>query len=89
MHIYLATPMCLYFGTLQGNGHERDFMGCQNVYIMDVYNRLIYPRDEHAKEAINKRVELSPYTEDRRYLEKVEEWVCSSVLLLGVTLLNR
>ncbi|XP_036206247.1 histone deacetylase 11 isoform X14 [Myotis myotis] len=33
----------------QGNGHERDFMGDQRVYIMDVYNRHIYPGDRFAK----------------------------------------
>lgn len=35
--------------SLQGNGHERDFMGDQRVYIMDVYNRHIYPGDRFAK----------------------------------------
>ncbi|KAF2360061.1 Histone deacetylase domain [Trinorchestia longiramus] len=57
----------------QGNGHERDFMGRKDVYIMDVYNRLIYPRDEPAKKAISKRIELSPFTEDPRYLQAIEE----------------
>ena len=33
----------------QGNGHERDFMEDDNVYIMDVYNRDIYPHDGFAK----------------------------------------
>ena len=33
----------------QGNGHERDFMHDENVYIMDVYNREIYPHDGFAK----------------------------------------
>lgn len=33
----------------QGNGHERDFMFDDRVYIMDVYNRHIYPHDEYAK----------------------------------------
>lgn len=33
----------------QGNGHERDFMGDKRVYIMDVYNRHIYPGDRFAK----------------------------------------
>ncbi|EQB77839.1 Histone deacetylase 11-like protein [Camelus ferus] len=33
----------------QGNGHERDFMGDKRVYIMDVYNRHIYPGDRLAK----------------------------------------
>ena len=61
--------------TPQGNGYERDFMGRSDIYILDVYNRLIYPRDEHAKKAIHRRVELSPYTEDPRYLQAVETWV--------------
>jgi len=34
---------------LQGNGHERDFTGDENVYIMDVYNFDIYPHDQRAK----------------------------------------
>ncbi|KAF5917244.1 hypothetical protein HPG69_000013 [Diceros bicornis minor] len=33
----------------QGNGHERDFMDDKRVYIMDVYNRHIYPGDRFAK----------------------------------------
>ena len=33
----------------QGNGHERDFMNDGQVYIMDVYNRGIYPHDGFAK----------------------------------------
>ena len=33
----------------QGNGHERDFMDDEKVYIMDVYNRQIYPHDGFAK----------------------------------------
>ena len=33
----------------QGNGHERDFVGDDRVYIMDVYNRGIYPHDGYAK----------------------------------------
>lgn len=33
----------------QGNGHERDFMNDKRVYIMDVYNRHIYPGDRFAK----------------------------------------
>ena len=33
----------------QGNGHERDFLGDRRVFIMDVYNRHIYPGDRIAK----------------------------------------
>jgi hypothetical protein len=39
----------MIFCILQGNGHERDFMNDDSVYIMDVYNRGIYPHDGYAK----------------------------------------
>ncbi|GAB6030865.1 Histone deacetylase 11 [Chamberlinius hualienensis] len=55
----------------QGNGHERDFMNDERVYIMDVYNRGIYPRDEYAKRAIKRKIELHHFTEDEEYLDKV------------------
>ncbi|XP_070261987.1 histone deacetylase 11 isoform X4 [Myotis yumanensis] len=57
---------------IKGNGHERDFMGDQRVYIMDVYNRHIYPGDRFAKQAIRRKVELEWGTEDDEYLDKVE-----------------
>ncbi|XP_045407489.1 histone deacetylase 11 isoform X1 [Lemur catta] len=56
----------------QGNGHERDFMGDRRVYIMDVYNRHIYPGDRFAKQAIRRKVELDWGVEDDEYLDKVE-----------------
>lgn len=43
---FLKTKHLLCF---QGNGHERDFMDDKRVYIMDVYNRGIYPHDGYAK----------------------------------------
>ncbi|XP_035244624.1 histone deacetylase 11 isoform X3 [Anguilla rostrata] len=56
----------------QGNGHERDFLEDRRVYIMDVYNRYIYPGDGYAKRAIKRKVELDWGTEDQEYLQKVE-----------------
>ncbi|XP_017548315.1 histone deacetylase 11 isoform X1 [Pygocentrus nattereri] len=56
----------------QGNGHERDFLDDRRVYIMDVYNRYIYPGDGFAKRAIKRKVELDWGTEDTEYLQKVE-----------------
>lgn len=56
----------------QGNGHERDFLEDQRVFIMDMYNRHIYPRDGYAKKAIKRKVELDWGTEDSEYLQKVE-----------------
>ncbi|XP_053324929.1 histone deacetylase 11 [Spea bombifrons] len=56
----------------QGNGHERDFLDDKRVYILDVYNRYIYPGDAYAKRAIKRKVELEWGTEDAEYLEKVD-----------------
>lgn len=56
----------------QGNGHERDFMNDKRVFIMDVYNRYIYPGDSYAKKAIKRKVELDWGTEDEEYLHTVE-----------------
>lgn len=38
---------------LKGNGHERDFMEDRRVFIMDMYNRYIYPRDGYAKRELH------------------------------------
>uniref|UniRef100_A0A5F9D1H1 Histone deacetylase 11 n=1 Tax=Oryctolagus cuniculus TaxID=9986 RepID=A0A5F9D1H1_RABIT len=64
-----------YLNELKGNGHERDFMEDKRVYIMDVYNRHIYPGDRFAKQAIRRKVELEWGTEDEEYLGKVEQHV--------------
>ncbi|CAG5943136.1 unnamed protein product [Menidia menidia] len=56
----------------QGNGHERDFLDEKRVFIMDMYNRYIYPGDGFAKRAIKRKVELDWGTEDSEYLQKVE-----------------
>uniref|UniRef100_A0A8C5HC67 Histone deacetylase domain-containing protein n=1 Tax=Gouania willdenowi TaxID=441366 RepID=A0A8C5HC67_GOUWI len=61
-----------YLSRLKGNGHERDFLNDQRVFIMDMFNRHIYPGDVHAKKAIKRRVELDWATEDSEYLQKVE-----------------
>ncbi|XP_067000305.1 histone deacetylase 11 [Anabrus simplex] len=56
----------------QGNGHEHDFTDHQNVYILDIYNGGIYPRDKKAKRGIRRGVPLPHLTEDREYLHQVE-----------------
>ncbi|BES90983.1 Histone deacetylase domain [Nesidiocoris tenuis] len=56
----------------QGNGYEKDFKGNKKVFILDVYNRNIYPQDKDAKEAISCKVELQHYTVDYEYLDEVE-----------------
>lgn len=56
----------------QGNGHERDFKNVDSVYILDMYNALIYPRDQEAKLSIRCGVELRHMTEDRYYLRQLK-----------------
>lgn len=67
----------LYY--VQGNGHARDFHKDPRVFILDVYNKGIYPKDTEAKKGIDKAVELHHLTEDNEYLVKVE--VCVPKLL--------
>lgn len=57
----------------QGNGHERDFLNNKNVFILDMYNYRIYPKDNPAKLAIRYAVELRPYTEDKEYISKLKK----------------
>lgn len=56
----------------QGNGYARDLMGDAAVYILDMYNYQIYPRDHQAKLAIRRAVELKPHTNDEEYIGKLK-----------------
>lgn len=55
----------------QGNGYARDLINDSGVFIMDMYNSRIYPRDHEAKLAIKRAVELKPHVGDKEYLEKL------------------
>ncbi|XP_029635167.1 histone deacetylase 11 isoform X1 [Octopus sinensis] len=57
----------------QGNGYQRDVLEADDndVYILDIYNRKIYPFDGYAKKAIKRKVELEPFTADEEYLNSV------------------
>uniref|UniRef100_A0A0B7AB04 Histone deacetylase 11 n=1 Tax=Arion vulgaris TaxID=1028688 RepID=A0A0B7AB04_9EUPU len=68
----LSKVMIIDLDAHQGNGHERDFMEDPRVYIMDVYNRDIYPHDVEAKRGIALKVELGSYTRDKTYLKLVK-----------------
>ena len=57
----------------QGNGYARDvlLMGREeqrHVYILDLYNPRIYPRDEAAKAIVNREVLLPKQVQDEEYL---------------------
>nr|QSX72312.1 histone deacetylase 11 [Halisarca dujardinii]QSX72316.1 histone deacetylase 11 isoform 2 [Halisarca dujardinii] len=63
--------MIVDFDAHQGNGHERDFTGDDDVFVLDMYNRWIYPGDSEAKEGIRCKLELGMHTADTEYLEKI------------------
>ncbi|XP_071810097.1 histone deacetylase 11-like isoform X1 [Asterias amurensis] len=75
LELGLATKvMIVDLDAHQGNGHERDFMNMQEtVYILDMFNRNIYPHDGFAKRGIRKKVELDLYTENGPFLRAVEK----------------
>lgn len=52
----------------QGNGLGRDFLNDDRVYILDVYNRDVYPHDGFAKRGIRRKVELRSKVEDEEYM---------------------
>lgn len=66
----------------QGNGYETDFKDNDSVYIMDVYNKWIYPKDAKAKQAIAKNVPLDYYTDDETYLRSVKKYVSPQITTL-------
>ncbi|KAK4319862.1 hypothetical protein Pmani_009248 [Petrolisthes manimaculis] len=72
---HIERVMIIDLDAHQGNGHERDFMGRKDVYILDVYNKFIYPNDAYAKKAISRKVELFAYTRDEEYLDRVSTHV--------------
>lgn len=57
----------------QGNGYEHDFKNNASIYIMDVFNKWIYPCDKEAKEAIRRKVQLDFLINDDAYLSIVEK----------------
>jgi len=61
----------------QGNGYARDVLRMtdqekENVYILDLFNPRIYPRDETAKAVINREVHLSSKVDDKEYLRLLD-----------------
>ncbi|XP_053616626.1 histone deacetylase 11 [Plodia interpunctella] len=69
----IETAMIVDLDAHQGNGYERDFIGVPEVYIMDMYNKHIYPRDKDAKRAIRRNVELNTHVEDLAYMLQLRQ----------------
>lgn len=56
----------------KGNGYERDFIGNPHVFIVDVFNKNIYPKDIFAESAISRAVKLDYFVQDYEYLTSVD-----------------
>jgi histone deacetylase 11 len=52
----------------QGNGVARVFVDDPRVFLFDVYNEFIYPRDAHARRRIDRDLPIPPGYDDGRYL---------------------
>ncbi|PNW84775.1 hypothetical protein CHLRE_03g158200v5 [Chlamydomonas reinhardtii] len=68
----------------QGNGVERDklALGDGQLYILDMYNAGVFPRDDEAKAGIDIRVELKSGTEDDVYLNRLRAALERAALVL-------
>ncbi|XP_026751657.1 histone deacetylase 11 [Galleria mellonella] len=73
MNGLIQNAMIVDLDAHQGNGYQRDFLGVPEVYIMDMYNRNIYPKDKEAKQAIRRKVELANRVEDLEYMLKLRQ----------------
>lgn len=56
----------------KGNGYERDFIGNSQVFIIDIFNKNIYPKDVYAESAISYAVKLDYFVQDYEYLTLVD-----------------
>ena len=70
-------PQVLYIDldAHQGNGVEREKLrqGDKDMFILDMYNAGVFPRDDEAKEAIDIAVELRSGVPGPSYLTQLEE----------------
>lgn len=71
----VSKAMIIDLDAHQGNGHEADFDKDDQVYIMDVYNAHIYPRDRKVKSAIKKNIELFHGTDDSEYIPLLKKHI--------------
>ena len=64
----------------QGNGHERDFLNDQDVFIIDFYNPYIFPADQFAKPGISASFYVTSSVSDEIYLKAMDEIIPQAIL---------
>jgi len=63
----------------QGNGHERDFIGDESVFIIDAYNDHIFPGDGYARRAIKVNIALKHGERDETYLNLLKDQIPEAI----------
>jgi len=71
-HTHIKNVMIIDLDAHQGNGHGRDFINADDVYIIDMYHKGIYPNDSVALSGIDLPIPLAPRTEDNAYLSQLD-----------------
>jgi len=67
----------------QGNGHERVAVGDSDLYIFDMYNRDIYPRDQEARRRIDYEVPLPSGVDETIYLQQLRKHLPAALSAAG------
>lgn len=70
-HPEIKKVMIIDLDAHQGDGHERDFAGDKDVYIVDMYNKDAFPNDAAGRARANVNEGLPSYTDDVSYLPKL------------------
>ncbi|KAK9208219.1 hypothetical protein WN944_000573 [Citrus x changshan-huyou] len=73
VQLNISRVMIIDLDAHQGNGHEKDFSSDSRVYILDMFNPGIYPRDYEARRFIDQKVEVVSGTTTNEYLKKLDE----------------
>lgn len=63
----------------QGNGHERDFINDEEIYIVDFFNPSIYPGDKYAAHSIKFAEHITSSDTDETYCRKLENALDSCI----------
>lgn len=73
IQLNVSRVMIIDLDAHQGNGHEMDFSNDRRVFILDMYNPEIYPRDYNARKYIDHKVEVLTGTTTDVYLERLDK----------------
>ena len=71
-HPHVKKVMIIDLDAHQGDGYARDFKDDKDVFIVDVYAKNLFPKDENAQDRIDVGQGMGLYAKDPEYLPVVE-----------------